>query len=37
MRRKQMLDQEPSLNLQVVLDESVLKRQFGAEKEWLRS
>jgi Domain of unknown function (DUF5753)/Helix-turn-helix domain len=31
MRRKQMLDQEPSLNLQVVLDESVLKRQFGDE------
>ena len=31
MRRKQVLDQEPSLNLQVVLDESVLKRQFGDE------
>jgi hypothetical protein len=29
MRRKQVLDQDPPLNLQVVLDESVLKRQFG--------
>lgn len=31
MRRKQVLDQDPPLNLQVVLDESVLKRQFGDE------
>jgi hypothetical protein len=31
MRRKQVLDHEPPLNLQVVLDESVLKRQFGDE------
>lgn len=31
MRRKQVLGQDPPLNLQVVLDESVLKRQFGDE------
>lgn len=31
MRRKQVLDQESALNLLVVLDESVLKRQFGDE------
>jgi transcriptional regulator with XRE-family HTH domain len=31
MRRKQVLEQDPPLNLLVVLDESVLKRQFGDE------
>jgi hypothetical protein len=31
MRRKRVLGQDPPLNLQVVLDESVLKRQFGDE------
>jgi transcriptional regulator with XRE-family HTH domain len=31
MRRKRVLEQDPPLNLQVVLDESVLKRQFGDE------
>jgi transcriptional regulator with XRE-family HTH domain len=31
MRRKRVLEQEPQLNLRVVLDESVLKRQFGDE------
>jgi hypothetical protein len=31
MRRQQVLAQDPPLNLRVVLDESVLKRQFGDE------
>jgi transcriptional regulator with XRE-family HTH domain len=31
MRRKQVLEQDPSVDLLVVLDESVLKRQFGDE------
>jgi hypothetical protein len=31
MRRQKVLEQNPPLNLQVVLDESVLKRQFGDE------
>jgi transcriptional regulator with XRE-family HTH domain len=31
MRRKKVLEQDPPLNLLVVLDESVLKRQFGDE------
>jgi transcriptional regulator with XRE-family HTH domain len=31
MRRQQVLAQNPPLNLRVVLDESVLKRQFGDE------
>jgi len=31
MRRQQVLEQDPALSLQVVLDESVLKRQFGDE------
>lgn len=31
MRRKRVLEQESSVNLLVVLDESVLKRQFGDE------
>lgn len=40
MRRKQVLEREPPLDLLVVLDESVLKRQFGDESvmyEQLRS
>ncbi len=31
MRRKKVLEQDPPLNLLVVLDESVLMRQFGSE------